>query len=147
MGILLAKMADVLDYDRSTSTDAGNVIVASGDAYYAFIGNDILDMQHFSDENAGNTEKTVYASFSAYKEQLVNDLISIMENESAPAYKDMSRETQAYLSFIVTDLLTESRGVLVQESINTEDAAVYLQWRNEETININTYLNYAISQN
>ena len=145
-GILLAKRADVLDYDRSTSTDAGNVIVAMGDAYYAFIGNDILDMQHFSDENAGNTEKTVYASFSAYKEQLVNDLISIMENESAPAYKDMSRETQAYLSFIVTDLLTESRGVLVQESINTEDA-VYLQWRNEETININTYLNYAISQN
>lgn len=145
-GILLAKMADVLDYDRSTSTDAANVVVASGDAYYSFIGNDILDMQHFSDGNAGSTEKTVYATFSAYKEQVIHDLTEIMENENALAYRDMPRETQAYLSFIVTDLLTNSRGVIVKEAIDTGDST-YLQWRNEETININAYLNYAISQN
>lgn len=41
-GILLAKMSDVLDYDRSQCTDAADVIVASGDIYYQFIANDII---------------------------------------------------------------------------------------------------------
>lgn len=60
-GILLAKMSDVLDYDRSQSKDAGDVIVASGDMYYQFIGNDLVDMDHFTEENAGNAEKSVAA--------------------------------------------------------------------------------------
>lgn len=144
-GILLAKMADVLDYDRSKCTDAADVIVASGDIYYQFIGNDIVDMNHFTDEEAGKAEKIVAASFEKYKDDVLEELKGIMLDENAAFYTDMPREKQAYLSYIVNDVLT-SDGVLMQDAIDTGDA-IYKKWKEDETININTYLNYAISQN
>ena len=145
-GILLTKMVDLLDYDRSQTTDAGDVIVASGDVYNAFISNDILDMGHFSSEDAGSTEQSVHAAFTAYKEQVLSAVTAIMNDPNAAAYTHMSREQQAYLSYIVNDNLTTDTGVIIKDAIDTDDAT-YLQWREEETININTYLNYVISQN
>ena len=145
-GILLLKMQDILDYDRSLCTDAQDVIVASGDAYNAFIANDIVDMSHFSSEDAGTAEKSVYGKFAPYKEQVIAQAASVMQDADGSAYKDMSREWQAYLSYIVNDVLTGENGVIVSGSIDTEDQT-YQQWKTQETINVYTYLNYAISQN
>ncbi len=144
-GILLAKMSDVLDYDRSQCTDAADVIVASGDMYYQFIGNDLINMNHFSEKGAGRAEQSVAAAFEEYKQTVLEQLKNVMTDPNAAFYKDMEREQQAYQSYIVNDILT-ANGVLVQDAIDTSDA-VYKQWREDETINICTYLNYAISQN
>lgn len=145
-GILLSRMQDILDYDRTQSEDAADVIVASGDAYNAFIDNDIVDMSHFSAEGAGAAEQSVYGKFAPYKEQVLSQLTSIMQDGNASAYRDMSREWQAYLSHVVNEVLTGENGVVMSDAIDTDDET-YQQWRNEETINIYTYLNYAISQN
>lgn len=145
-GILLSRMQDILDYDRTQSEDAADVIVASGDAYNAFIDNDIVDMSHFSAEGAGAAEQSVYGKFAPYKEQVLSQLTSIMQDGNASAYRDMSREWQAYLSHVVNEVLTGENGVIMSDAIDTDDET-YQQWRNEETINIYTYLNYAISQN
>lgn len=145
-GILLSRMQDILDYDRTQSEDAADVIVASGDAYNAFIDNDIVDMSHFSAEGAGAAEQSVYGKFAPYKEQVLSQLTSIMQDGNASAYRDMSREWQAYLSHVVNEVLTGENSVIMSDAIDTDDET-YQQWRNEETINIYTYLNYAISQN
>lgn len=144
-GILLAKMSDVLDYDRSQCTDAADVIVASGDIYYQFIANDIIDMDHFTDKNAGKAEQSVASAFSDYKQQVLDQLKSTMEDANAAFYTDLPREQQAYLSYIVNDILTQN-GVLDQNAIDTSDAT-YKNWKEDEQINVYTYLNYAISQN
>ena len=145
-GILLSRMQDILDYDRTQSEDAADVIVASGDAYNAFIDNDIVDMSRFSAEGAGAAEQSVYGKFAPYKEQVLSQLTAIMQDGNASAYRDMSREWQAYLSHVVNEVLTGENGVIMSDAIDTDDET-YQQWRNEETINIYTYLNYAISQN
>ncbi len=144
-GILLAKMSDVLDYDRSQCQNAADVVVASGDMYYQFIGNDIIDMDHFDDEEAGAAEQRIAASFHEYKQMVLEKLAADMRDPNAPFYKDMEREWQAYQSFIVSDILTAD-GVLMQEAIDTKDET-YQQWKDDETINIYNYLNYAISEN
>ncbi len=145
-GILLSRMQDILDYDRTKSEDAADVIVASGDAYNAFIDNNIVDMSHFSAADAGGAEQSVYGKFAPYKEQVLSQLASIMQDGNASAYRDMTREWQAYLSHVVNEVLTGENGVIMSDSIDTSDET-YQQWKNEETINIYTYLNYAISQN
>ena len=122
-GILLAKMSDVLDYDRSQCTDAADVIVASGDIYYQFIANDIIDMDHFTDKNAGKAEQSVASAFSDYKQQVLDQLKSTMEDANAAFYTDLPREQQAYLSYIVNDILTQN-GVLDQNAIDTSDCLV-----------------------
>lgn len=145
-GILLSRMQNILDYDRSKTEDAADVIVASGDAYNAFIENDIVDMSHFSAENAGTAEQSVYGKFAPYKEQVLQQLVSIMQDGNAAAYKNMSKEWQAYLSHVVNNVLTGEDGVIMSDAIDTSDET-YVQWKKDETINIYTYLNYAISKN
>ncbi len=145
-GMRLTRQQDIMDYDRTQSEDADDVVVASGDAYNAFIANNIIDMSHFSEEDAGTAEQSVYSKFAPYKEQVLAQLVSIMQDGNAAAYEDMSSEWQAYLSHVVNDVLTDENGVIMSDAIDTSDE-VYQQWKTEETINIYTYLNYAISQN
>lgn len=145
-GILLSKLTNSLTFDRNAVGDASDIAIPIGDVYNAFISNDILDMNHFSEKDAGDVEKEVYDSFSSQKKKVLKELKSILNDSEERAYKDMSKEYQAYLTYIVTDLLTTSRQVLMSDAIDTGDST-YKAWREDETINVYTYLNYAISKN
>lgn len=145
-GILLSRIQNMLDYDRTQVKDGSDVLIPIGDVYNAFLSNDILDMNHFSEEDAKDTEKEVYKAFSKKKEKVLKKMEEILSDPNADAYKDMSKEWQAYLTYVVTDMLTTSRQVLVSGAIDTSDET-YVAWRKDESININTYLNYAITKN
>lgn len=145
-GIMLTYLRNTLTYDRTAVKDASDIVIPIGDVYDAFISNNILDMHHFEETDAKDTEREVFHKFSAKKEKVVAELVDILNNPKAAAYKDMSKEKQAYLSYIVNDLLTTSTGVLMSDAIDTNDET-YQAWRKEETINIYKYLNYAISKN
>lgn len=145
-GILLSKIQNSLDYDRTAVEDGSDVMIPIGDVYNSFISNEILDMNEFGNEDAGTAEKEVYSAFSSRKEEVLSQLSAVFTNPQEAAYKDMSKEMQAYLSYIVTDILTANAGVIMSDAIDTNDAT-YKAWREEETINVYTYLNYAISKN
>ena len=53
---------------------------------------------------------------------------------------------QAYLTYLVTDILTTGSKVILSDNIDTNDAT-YKSWKEEESINVYTYLSYAISKN
>ena len=144
-GILLSKIQNALDYDRTQVKDGSDVIIPIGDVYNTFINNEILDMNHFADESAGVTEKEVFAAFSARKETVIQELSSILSDPGARAYRDFPKEQQAYLTYIVSDLLS-GNGIIRSDAIDTDDAT-YKAWKDEESINIYTYLTYVISQN
>ena len=145
-GIILYNLRNVLTYDRTAVSDASDIIIPVGDVYNAFISNNILDMHHFSESDAKETEQEVSKIFNARKEKVIAQLTDILNNPKASAYKNMSKDKQAYLSYIVNDLLTTNTGVLMSDMIDPEDET-YLAWRKKETINIYKYLNYAISKN
>lgn len=145
-GILLAKMANVMNYDRSQVAEGSDVIIPIDDVYNAFFANEILDTSHFEEDEAGDTEKTVLAAFQTRKEEVLTTVMSQLEDVNAPAYKDCEREVQAYLSYIASDLLTSNAKVIVSGRIDREDDT-YKAWEETETISLYTYLNYAISQN
>ena len=145
-GIVLLKLRNQLTFDASLTTDASQIIIPVGDAYNAFIGNEILDETHFGAEDAKQVEKQVYAIFSDRKASATQEIIGELNNSGAAAYKDLSDEMKAYMDYVSIDVLQEATGVLMQDSIDTSDE-VYKQWTTDETINLNQYLNYAISKN
>lgn len=144
-GIILRKLSPVLDYTRNPEGSSTDVIVPIGDVYYSFIGNEILDIDEFAHEDATSTEKAVYAAFSARQERAVQNIISNLESSTSPAYKKLSKEMQAYMHYIASELLTSKTGILMTDKIDVKDE-VYDAWKDEE-INLYTYLNHAISQN
>ena len=145
-GILLAKIRNVLNYDRTQVSDGSDVIIPIGDVYNAFLSNDILDMNHFSEDDAKATEKEVYAAFSKKKEKVLEEVSEILNDPDAKAYEDMSQEWKAYLTYIVTDMLTTNQKVIMSNVIDKNDET-YKAWKKDESINVYTYLNYAISKN
>jgi hypothetical protein len=145
-GILLAKIQNTLNYDRTQVEDGSDVIIPIGDVYHTFIGNDILDMNHFAEEDAGATEQEVSGIFTARKEAVKTELTQIFQDPNAAAYRDLSKEMQAYLTYLVTDVLTTGSKVILSDNIDTNDAT-YKSWKEEESINVYTYLSYAISKN
>ena len=73
-GVLLAKIQNSLDFDRNKVEDGSDVIIPIGDVYNAMINNDVLDMTHFTDPDAGEAEKEVASAFSIRKEEVKNTL-------------------------------------------------------------------------
>lgn len=53
---------------------------------------------------------------------------------------------QEYLTYICDDLLTNTLNILKSDSIDTSDET-YKAWKNDESISLKDYLNYAASQN
>lgn len=142
-GILISKMRNVMNYDPSSVSSASNIIIPIDDVYFALFNNNVIDIQHFMHPNADETERAVYHIFVEKQEQVLQTLKEELLSTKTP-YNKLSKEYQAYESYIVS-MLTK-KGVLISSSIDKEDAT-YLAWTKEETISLNEYLTYAISQN
>ena len=144
-GVLLTKIDAAKTFDYTYVTDASQIRIPIYDVYYALISNSVIDITKFSNEDASDIEKNLYAKFQQ-KQQRVFDTISTKLNGSNPsAYKDEDEETQEYLSYICNDLLRDTLGIISKDAIDTSDAT-YKAWTTDETISLKDYLTYATSQ-
>ena len=84
--IILSFLTTSLTYDRTQAEEGSDVKIPIGDVYNAFISNEILNVGHFEAADAGETEKSVYASFSSKKEAVLADVMAQLSDSGAPAY-------------------------------------------------------------
>ena len=145
-GIILSKMVNQLDYDKSKVKDSDNIVIPVGDVYNAFFQNEIIDTDHFTQKDAKSTEKRVLEIYSKEEEAAISSVLSEMSDSDASAYKNLSKKMKAYMDYVVDELLTKKSGILVKDKIDTGDKT-YLAWKEDESISLYQYLNYAISQN
>lgn len=142
-GILVSKIRNIYNYDPLTSSSRQNIIIPIDDVYFALINNNVIDINHFTDENAYDTEKEVYQTFLDKQSDVLATIEEELSEKKTP-YNQLSKEYMNYESYIVT-MLTE-KNVLMSSAIDREDAT-YIAWTTDETISLNEYLSYAISQN
>lgn len=145
-GILVSKMSNTMNYDPSTASDASKIIIPIDDVYNAFFNNEILNVEHFTNENAGATEQAVLGQFQAKQDSAINNVIAQLQDSNSAAYHDLPKEEQAYMNYIASTVLTNATGILMKDEIDSNDKT-YLAWSQDESINLYTYLNYAISKN
>ena len=145
-GILLSKLTDKLNYDPADAKDASSILIPVSDAYHALIANGLLDMGHFSADDAGAAEKAVYSAFREKQESVIGELTDQLSDPDAPAYRDLSEEMQAYMTYIYRQVLIEKTGIVISDAVDVTDETLQA-WTQDETISLCTFLNYAISQN
>lgn len=142
-GILVSKIRNKYNYDPMTATSRQNIIIPIDDVYFALINNNVIDISHFSDENAYETEKAVFQIFTDKQEKVLNSLEAEILEKKTP-YNKLTKEYKNYESHVVSMLM--DKGVLVSSAINRDDPT-YVAWATEEVISLNEYLTYAISKN
>lgn len=146
-GILLSKIQNVMNYTPDPEGDSKNVIIPIDDVYFALLDNGALDINHFSSADAKENEQAVYAQFQARREVMAAEVMAQLSNPEAPAYRDLgSKEIQAYMNYIASELLTAKSKILQTDKVDTNDE-IYKAWKTDESINLYTYLNHAIAQN
>ena len=144
-GILVSKIQNTKEYVQGNAS-AAHIMIPIYDVYYALIDNYIIDITHFSEDDATDLEKSVYQRFLVKREQAVNEIMAELNNENAAAYQNLSQEMKNYMSYIVADVLMGDNQVLMSDAVDTSDPT-YTAWTTDEVISLREYLQYAISMN
>ena len=144
-GVLLTKIDAAKTFDYTYVTDASQIRIPIYDVYNALISNSVIDITKFSNEDASDIEKNLYAKFQQKQQQVFDTISTKLNGSNPPAYKDEDEETQEYLSYICNDLLRDTLGIISKDAIDTSDAT-YKAWTTDETISLKDYLTYATSQ-
>ena len=143
-GIIVSKLDNTKSYDTANVTSA-KIRIPIYDVYYALINNNIIDISHFEAKNAQPVEQEVYLSYLERKTKIFERLKEEFTEKKTP-YKNLPEEYQVYQSYIVSMLASESKGILVNDAIDTTDS-IYQAWKTDESISLAEYLNHAIAMN
>ena len=145
-GVLLTKIDAAKTFDYTYVTDASQIRIPIYDVYNALISNSVIDITKFSNEDASDIEKNLYAKFQQKQQEVFDTITNRLTMDNSPAYKDESKEFQEYLSYICDTILRDTMGVIKKDSVDTSDAT-YQAWTTDQSISLKDYLNYAASQN
>lgn len=141
-GILVSKIKDIRNYEPDENTESKDIIIPIANVYNALLENNVIQISHFSDPYASETEKEVYEAFLA-KQMAVSENLREELLTTATPYEKLTREYQNYESYIVSMLSSSSCGIIMKDEIDKSDAT-YLAWTKNETISLKDYLNYCI---
>lgn len=142
-GIVYSKIINAKDYVASENSTASDIKIPIYDVYFALINNNVIDIDAFAEENATATEKAVYNKFLTKQEQVLSSVQSELTSANPTIYRELSEETQVYLSYVATMLSTN--GILLTDAIDTSDE-IYTAWKND-SISLKEYLYHAIESN
>lgn len=142
-GILLNQIVNTKEVNAGENTKSINIKIPIYDVYVALFQNNVIDFNHFTESNAGETEREVYGRFEEYKAGVLNKIRKEL-TETKTAYQNLNAEYQVYESYI-TSMLSKN-GIILDSEVDTSDAT-YIAWREEETISLAEYIEYAVSMN
>lgn len=145
-GILLSHIVPDKTFDKAKISDTMQISVPIYDVYNALIENNVIDIEHFAAVDAAETEKSLYASFQQKQSEVFDRIKNELTGDNPRAYKDLDKELQEYLDYLVDDLLPIQLEVMDSDAIDTTDPT-YQAWAKEETISLQEYLTYATRQN
>ena len=141
-GILVTNIENTKEYIPPENASASKIKIPIYDVYFALFNNNVIDIGHFTEENAKETERQVLAAFHTKQDEVVSSLRSEL-TDTATTYDRLPLEYQVYQLAIVSML--EDDGVIRTGEIDKEDST-YLAWKKDETISLKEYLNYLISK-
>ena len=142
-GILLSKIINVKNYNPPENISTSKLMIPIDDVYFALFNNNVIDIHHFDNKDAGENEIAIQEAFEE-KQAEVFDKLMVELTEKRTPYKKLSEEYQVYQSYIVSMLLSE--GIISDSKIDKEDDT-YLAWKVDETISLGEYLDYCIAKN
>ncbi len=141
-GILLKKIVNQKEYIAANDASSSDIVIPIYDVYYSMFNNSIINLDHLSDKNASEAEKTIYESYLEKKSLVLESLENELTVKNTP-YRNLTTEYKYYENHIEDILI--NKGILISDKISYSDET-YNDWAVEEVISLSEYIKYAISQ-
>lgn len=141
-GILTSKMVD----GKSNGTKgkkASGILISIYDVYDAILQNSIVDVTHFSKNNATSLEKAVYKAFTNAKKSGIQSVKNHLKVNNKKHGDELSETVDSYLDYIFSML--RSNEILNSSTMDTTDS-MYSKYTNDK-ISLSEFLIYAIKNN
>lgn len=142
-GLVSSKIVNTKEYTAGENSSSSDIKIPIYDVYFALINNSVIDIRHFTAQDAGETEKKVWETYQAYKSEVYEKLRYELTDGQTP-YKKLTKEYQVYQSNIVSKL--QSNGVIMSEAVDKQDET-YIAWTQDEIISLSEYLQYCVARN
>lgn len=142
-GILLSRIQNSATAGNTAETTASNLNIPIYDVYYALINNNIININHFSAEDATPLEQKVYQLYLEEESDILERLGILLEADSTITESEASSELRDYLGYIYTWM--GNSGLLMKSVLDTEDDQ-YKRYRDDK-LSLSQFLQYAISMN
>lgn len=140
--ILISKIVNSDDYGGK-GTSASKITIPIYEVYNAFFANGMLDISHFSKDDATALEKQVYSVYLNKYQNVESNLRKILDFDSPVVNKDLSEESKTYIEFIYSML--RSDGLIIRDNIKDNDS-VFTRYTDDK-ISLSEFLQYGINNN
>lgn len=141
-GIVVSRIRNIKEYVPKENAGSSSILIAIYDVYNTLIENSIINVSHFTEPDAKETERTVAEKYRQQKAGVLEKLREELLVEKTP-YDQLSTEYQVYMLYIVS-LLGNNNILLTDEVEDTDE--IYLAWHQEENIPLEQYLRHCIAK-
>ena len=141
-GIVVSRIRNIKEYVPKENAGSSSILIAIYDVYNTLIENSIIDVSHFTEPDAKETERTVAEKYRQQKAGVLEKLREELLVEKTP-YDQLSTEYQVYMLYIVS--LLGNNNILLTDEVEETDE-IYLAWHQEENIPLEQYLRHCIAK-
>ncbi len=141
-GILVSRIRNIKEYIPKENAGSSSILIAIYDVYNTLIENSIIDVSHFTESDARETEQAVAGKYKLQKAEVLEKLREELLVTKTP-YDQLSTEYQVYMLYIVS--LLGDNSILLTDEIDEADE-VYQAWRKDENIPLEEYLRHCIAK-
>lgn len=139
-GIVYSKIINAKTFTSTGS--ASDIKIPIDDVCFALINNNVINSNHFKEDDASDTEKGVYSAYTSKESSVLSQLENLLSGGTDTPFGSLDEEYQDYITEVISRL--KSEGVLDTNAIDTSDEQ-YVAWKEGE-ISLNAYLNHAITK-
>lgn len=140
--ILISKIVPSMDYGGK-GVKAADITIPIYEVYNALIGNNVIDLAQFREDEASDLEKKVYQLFLSKRESIFSRLEDLMSASSTTSNLGAGEEMKEYLEYMYSSLVANK--VVISSLVDKEDEN-YLAYVNNE-LSLSKFLQYAITKN
>ena len=147
-GILVSNIQyikSIEDLDLDPEADDYVVPIPIYDVFNALIGNSIIDINHFEDLSASSMEQYLLGVYNARWAEISGWIRDQICNMQSTVYNDFPKEYQAYLTYLIDDLLTSTAEIINLQGDFYNDES-YIAW-DEGSISAHDFLAKCMDNN
>ena len=140
--IILSKLTDeVNSFEITAETDGSDILIPAADVYGSLLSYKI-DRDHFSAEDASDSERQMQGILNAYLESVKEGIRSELQAGRTP-FNALTQEYKEYATYISRALF--DRGV-IDTSLVDDDDDIYREWTAGSSVSLGEFLYHAAAE-
>ena len=140
-GVLVSKIVNG-EVTITPGMASSEIMIPVKDVYYQLINNNVLSIGEFADEDASDTEKSMYRKHEIKMNEMLDSICSILLDENSKVNDAYSEEEEDSLNYMFS--LLQDEEILKKNAID-KSSDLYKQWTADE-ISLRSFLLSALTR-